>query len=382
MARLLEGAGIAVLRSRFNPASMFGKYQASGLYIPDINPARLASSGLSRLYTTSTGLTAVTAVADPVGFLIDESLRAAVGAELLANGGFDSDTAWTDIDQGTGTSTIAGGVVTLVGTDGSNRGRRSQSFSTTSGRWHRFRASCDNTGAVLTAGAGQGFETFSQATVAGVTTLFFRASAATMHVGFRNSSAGGTSVLDNASVVEVAGNHSSQSTANSRPSLRQDGSLYVLRGDGSDDNLLTTLNPATAMTMVWAGTINAVSDVMAGTNGAANERFFMGTDASGRLCAGVGAEDGTTIFGGADIRGVFGVNALRINGTTVTLARQEVGGAPTVVYTGAQNGGPTTSVPIRLLARNNNGTAADFANADMSMFFAIQAALTDAELYL
>lgn len=362
------------------PTALFTKYGATGLYIPNMTLGRNTASGLKQLYTVSTGITPVTAIADPIGLLLDESQGAAIGAELLLNGGFSADTDWVDIDQGTGTSVIAGGVLTLTGTDAANRGRRSQAITCVVGRWYKFSLTADNTLGVLIAGASQGSETFAVATVAGLSTLYFQASGTTMHVGVRKASSAGTAVVDNASCVEVAGQHLSQATAASRGTLRQVGSRYVWRGDGIAHNLLGSLTPTAAMTMLVAVEFNAVSDCVVGANDGSSNRAAIVTHTDGRLGGRVGAHTETQIIGGADVRDIPGVAALRFTGALVSLFWKPFSGAIAKIYESAQSGSPPTTIPVRLGALNGNGTASTFLDGDIYGAFLIRAALSDAEI--
>ena len=68
-------------------------------------------SDLTTLFQDSAGTTPVTAVEQPVGLMLDKSKGLALGAELVTNGDFATDTGW---NKGVGV-TISGGRINYVG---------------------------------------------------------------------------------------------------------------------------------------------------------------------------------------------------------------------------------------------------------------------------
>jgi len=92
------------------------------------------------------------------------------------------------------------------------------------------------------------------------------------------------------------------------------------------------------------------------------------------LAAGVGADGMATIVGSTDIRSVKGVYGLRWDGSTVTLFR-----GTTKDYSAAQNGAVNTTIPIMVLALNNNGAYANAAEFNMTGWQYINRAVTDSE---
>lgn len=183
---------------------------------------------------------------------------------------------------------------------------------------------------------------------------------------------GDTFFMDDITVTPVSGNHGLQATTSAQPKWQTGG---LARFDGSDDCLLTTLNPTTSGTMLVAGTADAVNDILMGSIGVSNGRCYIGTDSAGRLSGGIGTQGSGTIFGGDDIRGVVGVNALSWDGTTVKLFRD---GA--TIYEDAQSGAVNTTTPIHVGALNNNGTSTSFADMDSSRVLYIAKALTAAQI--
>lgn len=178
--------------------------------------------------------------------------------------------------------------------------------------------------------------------------------------------------IDDLEIYAVPGNHGQQATSGARPS-RQAGGLA--RFDGSDDNLLTTLNPAASFSVMFKGKVTSASKIVMGSRASTDTRFFLGTDASGLLAGGVGAQDVATIKGGSDIRATVGVGALVCDGATVTLYWN---GSP--VYSGALSGSINTTIPLRLGAFNDNGSAGSFADADIYHALAIKKALSAAQV--
>jgi hypothetical protein len=170
-------------------------------------------------------------------------------------------------------------------------------------------------------------------------------------------------------------NNATQSTAGARPTL-QSGPL--MRFDGVDDNLLTTLVPSTAMTFLIKATMPAslASEraLVGGSAGATNRCYLSIAATTGLLRGGVGSHDGGTITGGASQFGETVVAGLRFDGTTVTLFAS---GAE--IYSGAQSGSPGADA-LRIAAVNNGGTASSFLPGDIYHAIAIKKALTASEI--
>jgi hypothetical protein len=124
------------------------------------------------------------------------------GPNVVTNGGFDEGaTGWTDRKTGGGTLSFAGGVATIVGTDGSNRGWFTQTLALIPQRWYWFSFT-----AVVTSGTlfpifgatnGTGAATV---TASGQYRIRLQASAATIYVGAQTGSGGGNATFDNFTV--------------------------------------------------------------------------------------------------------------------------------------------------------------------------------------
>ena len=161
--------------------------------------------------------------------------------------------------------------------------------------------------------------------------------------------------FDDMSVKAIPGEHSRQASGTLQP-LRQAGGAKF---DGSDDNLLSSYLAAAGSNFIVAKTTVpaslAATQVIAGASGASANRAFLAINTSGFACGGVGSDTTTTIVGSTDLRGTEANIALTFDGATVRLI---VNGA--IEYEAPQNGTPTTAVPYRIGALNNNGTGASF----------------------
>lgn len=172
----------------------------------------------------------------------------------------------------------------------------------------------------------------------------------------------------------MLGNHAALSGANTfRPIYQVTPQRLVF--DGSDDRLLTTLNPTTSGTIAMRLRGTTASKVALGSQGASNGRAFLALASDGSLAAGVGADSTTTIKGSADIRNAWATGIVTWDGSTVKLYQDG-----TQVYSGAQNGAVNTTVPWMLGCLNNNATAASFWGGDIGAAEVIDRAMTPAEV--
>lgn len=90
-------------------------------------------SDFTTLFTDAAGTTPVTALEQPVGLMLDKSRGLVLGAELVTNGDFATDTAWT---KNTGW-TISGGQANFVNA-GSTAAGLLQSLSLTAGKFYKI----------------------------------------------------------------------------------------------------------------------------------------------------------------------------------------------------------------------------------------------------
>lgn len=172
---------------------------------------------------------------------------------------------------------------------------------------------------------------------------------------------GGISVTG-ASVKHVVGNHAYQTTTAQKPTRQAGG---IIRFDGVDDRLLSTVTPSAAMTLaarfVRSGT-GATDKVIGGGASTTSTRCYLSVNAAGKLGGGVGAQSDTTIQGTTTIDNVTGVGILTFDGATVKLYWEGV-----EEYSAAQSGDPAGGAgAFTLGAWNNNGVPADFLVGDIS----------------
>ena len=264
IVRAIAGKPTASLGSGFSPTSLFADGSKGVVY---------DNNDLSSLFLDAAGTTPAT-VNGLVGLQLDKSANLALGAELVTNGGFDSDiSGWTN--SGTGT---------FVWSAGSGRFTRSAStdfasatISTVAGRWYEVRASAtiiSGTFGRVAAGPVNSITSASNSLVSafsGQTRLMFLATGASSYVCL-GADANATVVdFDNISVKELPGNHRYQTTTGSKPVLRGTpiGANLVTNGDFAS-GLTGWTNPDTApgTTTASGGTVSMNN----GTTGTARLR--------------------------------------------------------------------------------------------------------------
>lgn len=286
--------------------------------------------------------------------------------------------AGTDNDTGTGASTDDGTTITLTGVDGSNRAKRGWSL-TGLVVGSRYEVSFD-----ITSISGAGSVGLSVVANSGATNLdvsgsapgsyryIYTATTTTRLLLLQTSASGATASVPNASVSIklLPGNHASQATAAAQPKYQTGG---LARFDGSDDVLLTGLLAGAAMTLMFKGKMTSGSKAFMGCEAGSSACSFI-LNASGRLSAAIGS-GGTVFSSSPDLRGVLGVGALTFDGTTVQMYWNS-----SQVYSGAQSGAPTTSVPMVIGARPSGGVNGLFGDLDLYHSLAIKKALTATEI--
>lgn len=346
------------------------------------------------MFQDSAGAAVVSAATQNVGMVIGDDLRGALGPNLAAvpvaglagystsaaaNGSVVHDSGEILITSNGGSGYPYAAIVLATALNTLWRVRVSWK-SNTSGAWIR---KADNIGS----GSGNIVTGVANSTnAAGSVEFYFAATATTSYVNlFAEQGDVGSLRFYDIHVEQVMGGNAFQGTSGSRPTLQTVSGRNVLRGDGTDDNLLTNVMPSAGAgeaTIIVACKFNAVSDYAIGTSeGAGANAIAIQTDASGRLAGRCGTQDSGTIFGGADIRSIPGVAALRCDGNIVQLHWQPFGGERRIVYSGAQSGGPTLLVPYRYLSRNGNGTAFDFMDGDIYGVCAAPIAIPLNEMY-
>jgi hypothetical protein len=360
-----------------DPANPFLKYPVTGFYVKDLDPTRQVN-GIPRLFTTAGGGTPCASASDTIGLVLDESLGLALGADVVVNGGFASDTVWS---KGTDWSIAAGVASKTAGT----QANLTQSGILTVGRLYRITfdavvsagALAVYAGVSATADAISATGSYTRyAICVGDTALYIQGNAA-----FAGS-------IDNIVVQEVAGNHFHMQTSAARGVLQSALSQYVWRGDGVDDNLLGTIagggNPAC---MIITGTWTAVSDNFFGIQDASSGGRFKGLlTAAGLIGGNYGNNSSSIIFDSAglfpDNRNLPGVFALK--GVTSGLCQlwwRPAGGPPTKLYEGATVAAPSSVVPFRIgCDMPSAGSPASFLAGDLYRWLFMRANISESDL--
>ena len=183
----------------------------------------LDPSDLSTMYQDVAGTTAVTAVEQPVGLILDKSQGLVLGAELVTNGGpFTNTSGWANTTPANGTLSASGGLLTLTTT---NIDFATFAITTVVGKWYKVAAT-------IASAACPGFYAIRKADDTAVTTNivtfintstgsgggYFLATATTSYIVLQINGAG-TASISLASCKSLAGTHYYQSTAGVRPVL-------------------------------------------------------------------------------------------------------------------------------------------------------------------
>jgi len=202
-------------------------------------------SDFSTMFQDSAGTTPITAVEQPVGLILDKSKGLVLGAELVTNGGFDSDTSWTPTNIGTGYAgypKIVSGYALSRRDAGDNQSFYVQQITTVIGKTYAV-----STTAYAIAGIGNlqiinlALSTFFQSPITSATpvkaTLVFTADETAYLIRLPvvlNSEC----AFDNISVKELPVQHSKQATSAARPLLKA--SPTRIDYDAVDDTLVAT----------------------------------------------------------------------------------------------------------------------------------------------
>ncbi len=205
----------------FSPLSLFADGEQGGWYDP---------SDLTTLYQDAAGTTPVTAVEQPVGLVLDKSKGLVLSStEIVTNGGFDTNTAWTVSGGSLGSISISSGVLTVTRSGGYTSAGQSISF--TSGKTYRISARARRTsgtgvvGFVVRTTNDNGGTVRLQAqhtptsSFAEYVAYYVCANTETAFLQLAVSSADGVIEYDDVSLKELPGSHLTQSTSASRPVL-------------------------------------------------------------------------------------------------------------------------------------------------------------------
>lgn len=342
---------IAVLSSRFNPATLFASGSTAGAFYDP--------SDLSSMYQDSAGTTAAV-VNSPVGLLLDKRLGgvSALGSERITNGTFDTGlSGWTG---GAGIWTAPSGAAVATGGNGE---LLTQAGILVSGRTYRLQFTLP---VAVSGGYMQcflGSAASGGVTAAGTYTYHFAATGTDFHV-----QPFGDVVIDNISVREIPGNHALQATAAARPILRQDSNgKYYLDFDGVDDFLRATFTIA----QPW-DRVSALRQI----SWTGSDRIYDGGTATAGLVQQFTATPNIRLFSGA---GTVATGALAIGANGVLTERHHGANGRVAVNNGAYVTGDTgTTAPGGItISADTAGTAA--GNIRLYGTCMIGRALTDAE---
>ena len=226
---------------------------------------KVLNPGHGRTFQNLTN-TAATADGHALGLLHERSQSVVIGAELVSNAGnpFAVTTGWTSVNG------------SLAVVSGELEHTRDVSFwcstpvTTVVGKLYRFSGSfyksAAPTAAYLRAGTSIGGtenSSFSSTSTSPDTKVgYFVATATTTYISFGcDGSSGDKAYLVGVSVKLVSGNHPSQTTAASKPTLKFDSSLgkWYMSFDGGDVLNLPAAVSASAATIITVGSITGAA---------------------------------------------------------------------------------------------------------------------------
>lgn len=308
--------------------------------------------------------------------------------ELFPDGGIPNTTGWTP-SNATLTAEANGLKLLSTASGAAARTAYKQFDGLTIGRWYYAELDVTEVGGTssgaitllmqVTTLAGAAVQNSLSPTGTGKRLAYFQATATSHRIQCRFDGSGADTttyaIFDNISVKEIPRFHGLQTTGAAQPKWQTGG---LARFDGSDDNLLTTLTPGAANSLLAKvavpASIAGTTQIVIGGNTSLT-RLWLGFNTSGQLVAGVGTDGSTTIFGSTDLRGtIANIGLVQTDGGVVQLY---VGS--TVQYSAPQNGTAGTQ-PLRLAASNEAGTAGNFFGGDAYHALAIKKALTAAEI--
>lgn len=245
IAGTYTGAATAIasaILSGYSPATANGSTVRSALFSNGEKGVWFDPSDFSTMFQDSAGTTPVTAVGNPVGFLLDKSQGLVLGPELVTNGDFSAgSTGWT---PGTGW-TISGGVASVIAASGTVL---RQAKTITAGKAYQIQVDITSytAGTIYVQFSTAGSQAGPNFTSAGTKRVILIANA--NYANFDIAAlAGTTASIDNISIKELPGYHATQPTSTARPTLASHVSLlsttvYELVGDGVDNRLTSALS--------------------------------------------------------------------------------------------------------------------------------------------
>lgn len=313
---------------------------------------------LDRFFQEDRGTTLADDVGEAIGLALDSRLWGtktfaellAAQPEIVVNGGFDTAASWNF----TPNWSISGGA--LLASSVGAFGLTSQPYAFAADRAYKVTYTIN----ALSAGSVRvnfingtqvnGTERFSPGTY----TDYLTAKTGNNTIAVQAASSGFTGSVDNVSIKEIPGNHALQTTGTLKPVRQTTGAKF----DGSDDNWLTPYLAGAGSNFIVAlvdipASIAATQMLIGANEGSDANRFRLCVSTAGAVRAAVG---NTAIHDGTgDVRGQMLVIGMTFNGTTV-----DVFADASNVGSFTQSGTPTTSIPCRIGARNDNGGAGSF----------------------
>ena len=245
----------------FSPASLFST-TAIGIW--------LDPSDLSTMFSDRAGTTPVTTPGTVVGLRLDKSKGLVLGAELVTNGDFATDTWWTK--SGT---TISGGTANWAAAATSSWVGRTSALLTVGAVYSITWTITEMSAGGLRLHDGSLFG--PTRTAAGTYTELVRATGTNFYV--ISTGASTTASIDNISVRELAGNHATAPTDAARPT-------YGIEPKGGRRNLLLATDTLATQSL----TVTAVAHTLAFTGtgtvtltGASTAGPLVGTGAGNRV---------------------------------------------------------------------------------------------------
>jgi hypothetical protein len=177
-------------------------------------------SDLSTMYQDSAGTTPVTAVGQPVGLMLDKRLGAVRGSNV-ASAAYVTPPSFDNV-------TTSLSATSFSQTGGTTASRSALVLSTTAGRWYEveYTLSSVSSGTMQAVardgnspGVGTALTTGSSVSAGGAGRLIFQAITASSNILWVNNSTGSSATVTGISIKDLQGNHRTQSTAASRPTL-------------------------------------------------------------------------------------------------------------------------------------------------------------------
>lgn len=183
---------------------------------------------ISTLNQVSTGTTPVSAVTQPIGLMLDKHLGLQLGSELVTNGGFSTDTAWTK----NAAATISGGKLN-TGAIAGVASIATQAATFVVGKTYEITFTIE--AIVGNASFFVGGVTGTLQTSPGTYTEKIVATTANSSIAINSRGVGITSgTFDNISVKLLDGNHALQATAAARPTWTNRVNLLTYSEDFSN----------------------------------------------------------------------------------------------------------------------------------------------------